>query len=167
MGHLIYLEITRLDLAYSVYVLSQFMHESRQENWDTTLRVVWYLKDSPGQGILLRSGSDLPLKWSCDSDWATCLLTRHLLTGWLVFLGQSPISWKTKKQHVISHSSTEDEYRSMASVTCELKWLKALLLILENPIFHVHTKHIEVDCHFVRDAIQDGLIAPSYVPTSI
>ena len=74
----------------------------------------------------------------------------------------------------------------MAAITCELKWLKGLLLslgvhhpkavklfcdsqsalhIARNSVFHERTKHIEVDCHFVRDAINDGLIAPSYVPT--
>ncbi|KAA3485388.1 Copia protein [Gossypium australe] len=45
-----------------------------------------------------------------------------------MFLGKSPIFWKTKKQHTVSRSLTEVGYRSMASITCELKWLKALLL---------------------------------------
>ncbi|RVW73137.1 Retrovirus-related Pol polyprotein from transposon RE2 [Vitis vinifera] len=141
---------------------------------------------TPGQGILLRADSDLSLQGWCDSDWAACPVTRRSLSGWLVFLGQSPISWKTKKQHTVSRSSAEAEYRAMAAVTCELKWLKGLLLSLgvhhpkaiklfcdsqsalhmaKNPVFHERTKHIEVDCHFVRDAITDGLIAPSYVST--
>lgn len=135
---------------------------------------------------MLRADSDLSLQGWCDSDWAACPVTRRSLSGWLVFLGQSPISWKTKKQHTVSRSSAEAEYRAMAAVTCELKWLKGLLLSLgvhhpkaiklfcdsqsalhmaKNPVFHERTKHIEVDCHFVRDAITDGLIAPSYVPT--
>ncbi|KAL2901568.1 Retrovirus-related Pol polyprotein from transposon RE1 [Bienertia sinuspersici] len=187
VGRLIYLCFTRPDLTYAVHILAQFMQAPRTEHWDAALRVVRYLKGCPGQGILLRSDSDLQLVGWCDSDWASCPNTRRSLTGWLVSLGGSPISWKTKKQHTVSRSSAEAEYRSMASITCELKWLKGLLSCLgvphlspvslfcdsqsalhiaQNPVFHERTKHIEVDCHYVRDAIQDGLIAPSYVPTS-
>ncbi|XP_021723900.1 uncharacterized protein LOC110691286 [Chenopodium quinoa] len=187
VGRLIYLAVTRPDLAYSVHILSQFMQEPRSENWKATLRVVRYLKATSGHGILLNSDCDLNLQGWCDSDWATCPLTRRSLSGWLVFLGKSPISWKTKKQHIVSTSSAEAEYRSMAAITCELKWLKALLLslgvqhpktiklfcdsesalhIAKNPIFHEQTKHIKVDCHFVRDAITKGLISPSHVPTN-
>ena len=187
MGRLIYLIVTRPDLTYAVHVLSQFLHAPTQQHLDGAHRIVRYLKGCPGQGILLSSACDLSLQGWCDSDWAACPVTRRSLTGWLVFLGSSPISWKTKKQHTVSRSSAEAEYRSMASITCELKWLKGLLLslgvhhpkaiplfcdsqsalhIAQNPVFHERTKHIEVDCHFIRDAIQAGLIAPSYVPTT-
>ena len=184
MGRLIYLSFTRPDLAYTVHILAQFMQHPRQHHWDVALRCVRYLKGCPGQGILLRADCNLQLTGWCDSDWASFPLTRRSLTGWLVFLGSSPISWKTKKQHTVSRSSAEAEYRSMAVITAELKWLKALLLslgihhtkvvplfcdsesalhIAKNPVFHERTKHIEIDCHFVRDVITDGLIAPSYV----
>ncbi|XP_074290436.1 uncharacterized protein LOC141617153 [Silene latifolia] len=107
-------------------------------------------------------------------------------SGWLVFLGASPISWKTKKQQTVSLSSVEAEYRAMATLLCELKWVKGLLLSLgvsfaspmnvysdsqsaiqlaQNPVFHERTKHIEIDCHFIRDAITDRLIRPSHVST--
>ncbi|KAL6335996.1 hypothetical protein AAG906_003623 [Vitis piasezkii] len=142
VGRLIYLAVTRPDLAYSVHILSQFMHEPRIEHWEAALRVVRYLKGTPGQGILLRADSDLSLQGWCDSDWAACPVTRRSLSGWLVFLGQSPISWKTKKQHTVSRSSAEAEYRAMAAVTCELKWLKGLLLSLG---VH-HPKAIKLFC---------------------
>ncbi|GAA0162775.1 transmembrane signal receptor [Lithospermum erythrorhizon] len=110
-----------------VHVLSQFSHEPCQEHWSDTLRVVKYLKGCPGQGILLKADCDLHLTGWCDSYWASCLVTRHFVSGCIVFLGHSPISWKTKKQVTVSPSSAEAEYRSMDVVTCELKWLKGLL----------------------------------------
>lgn len=187
VGRLIYLAFTRPDLAYVVHVLAQFMHEPRQQHWEAVLRVVRYLKGSPGQGIVLSSTCDMHLTAWCDSDWASCPLTRQSVTGWIVFLGSSPISWKTRKQHTVSRSSAEAEYRSMADVTAELKWLRALLgslgashsgacslfcdsksalYIAQNPIFHERTKHIKVDCHYIRDAIHAGLVSTAHVPTT-
>ena len=75
IGKLIYLGVTRPDLAYSVHVLSQFMQTPREEHWKAALRVVRYLKGTVGQGILLRSDSDLNLYGWCDSDYAGCPLT--------------------------------------------------------------------------------------------
>ncbi|KAI5648573.1 hypothetical protein M9H77_34578 [Catharanthus roseus] len=184
IGKLIYLTLTRPELAYAVHTLAQFMHTPRHAHWDAAIRVVRYLKGSPGRGIFLSSNSSLLLTAYCDSDWATCPITRRSLTGYFISLGGSPISWKTKKQHTVSRSSAEAEYRSMAMTLCELKWLSILLRdlhvpvtrpiplhcdnqaalhITANPVFHEHTKHIEIDCHFVRDAFQDGFIYPAYI----
>ncbi|KAJ9567088.1 hypothetical protein OSB04_003054 [Centaurea solstitialis] len=111
VGRLIYLSFTRPDLAYTVHILAQFMQQPRQEHWDAALRTVCYLKGCPGQGILLRADCDLCLTGWCDSDWASCPLTRRSITSWFVFFGGSPISWKTKKQHIVSCASAEAEYR--------------------------------------------------------
>lgn len=127
VGRLIYLSFTRPDLVYAVHILSQFMNQPRLAHWEAALRVVRYLKGTPGQGILLASTSSLAISGWCDSDWASCPLTRRSLTSWVVFLGSSPISWKTKKQHTVSRFSAEAEYRSMAVLTSELKWLQGLL----------------------------------------
>ena len=69
------------------------MHKPTTEHWDAALRVVRYLKGNPGQGILLRSDSDLRLSAWCDSDWASCSSSRRSLTAWFIQLGSSPVSW--------------------------------------------------------------------------
>lgn len=76
---------------------------------------------------MLKAVSDLRVRALCDVDWAACPLTRRSLYAFIVLLGDSPISWKTKKQDTVLHSSAEAEYRSMAATLRELKWLKRLL----------------------------------------
>ena len=134
---------TRPDLAYSVHILSQFLHAPQKDHWDVAIPVVWYLKGCSRQGILLRSDCDLTLSGWCDFDWTSCPLTRRSLSGWLAFLGRSPISWKIKKQVTVFRSSAEVEYRSMAAITCELKWLKGLLLSLG--VQHPKATHLYCD----------------------
>ena len=84
------------------------------------------------------------------------------------------VSWRSNKYYVVAKSSVEAEYRAMTSATCELIWLKHLLQelrfrkdeqmklicdnqaalhIASNLVFHERTKHIEVDCHFIRQKI--------------
>ncbi|KAG7578881.1 Reverse transcriptase RNA-dependent DNA polymerase [Arabidopsis thaliana x Arabidopsis arenosa] len=168
VGRLIYLLTTRPELSYSVHILSMFMQSPRIDHWNAALRVVRYLKGSPGRGVLLSSDSDLTLTAYCDSDFATCSTSRRSLSGYVMFLGGSPVSWKTKKQDVVSHSSAEAEYRSMRNALNEVRWWKQLLEdlgypqpkpielfcdsqaaihIANNPVFHERTKHIERDCH--------------------
>ena len=138
-----------------------------------------YLKSSPGSGIFFVAHGDLTLKAFNDSDWAGCRDTRRSITGFVVYLGESLISWRSKKQSTVSRSSSEAEYRALASTTCELQWLSYLLhdfrvlflqpatlfcdnqsaiQIASNPVFHERIKHIEIDCHIVRDKVNAGLL---------
>lgn len=187
VGKLIYLSITRPDISYSVYILAQFMQTPREAHWDSALRVVRYWKGTVGQGILLSPSSDLRLSVYCDADWSSCPTSRRSLSSYVAMVGDSSISWRTQKQDVVSHSSAEAEYRSMAEASREIKWLKRLLhdlgapltepvklyrdsksaiYIATNPVFHERTKHVESDCHQVRDAIKAGLITTVHVRTN-
>lgn len=146
-----------------------------------------YVTHTAGQGILLKATDQLHLHAFSDSDWAACLDTRRSITGYVLMLDNSPISWKSKKQHTVSKSTSEAEYRALSSAATEVTWLVRLLAKLgltdlrpvtlycdnqsaihlaHNPIQHERTKHIDIDCHFTREKILEGLIHLAYVPTS-
>ena len=182
---LLYLTTTRPDISFVVQQLSQFLDKPTTEHMKATHRILRYLKNSLSQGIFFRSNSSPQLRAFSDSDWATCPDSRKSITRYCVFLGSSLISWKSKKQPTVSKSSSEAEYRALATTTCELQWLLYLLQdlriehpqpaylycdnasaihIAENPIFHERTKHIEIDCHIVREKIQSGIIHLLPVP---
>ncbi|PWA89235.1 Cysteine-rich RLK (receptor-like protein kinase) 8 [Artemisia annua] len=97
-------------------------------------------------------------------------LSKRSVTGYCIFLGSCLISWQSKKQGVVSRSSTEAEYRALADVTCEISWIKCLfkdlaIALALSPVQHARTKHIEIDCHFVRDKIKQGQVLPTFIPT--
>ncbi|GJR80268.1 retrovirus-related pol polyprotein from transposon TNT 1-94 [Tanacetum coccineum] len=188
IGKLIYLTVTRPDICYTVQLLSQFMQNPTSIHMQAAKHLLRYLLNSPGQGVVLTHKSAAHLTAYCDSDWASCPMSRRSTTGYCILLGDSPISWKSKKQAVVARSSAEAEYRAMALTCCEVTWVVSLLKdlglsdlgpvdlhcdnqaalhIAANPVFHARTKHIEVDCHFVRDQIKAGLIRPSYVNTKL
>lgn len=187
VGKLIYFTITRPDIAFTVQLLSQFMQKPTSTHLQTSKRLLRYLIGTLSQGILLASNSAAQLTAYCDSDWASCPMTRRSTTGYCIFLGSSPISWKSKKQHVVSRSPAEAEYRAMALKTCEITWLsaflkdlgiknlpptvlkcdnKAALAIAANPVLHERTKHVELDCHYVREQVKAGAITTTYTPSN-
>ncbi|KAH7541938.1 hypothetical protein FEM48_Zijuj02G0020400 [Ziziphus jujuba var. spinosa] len=96
VGRLIYLVVTRPDLAYLVHILSQFMQEPRIEHWEAALRVVRYLKGTPSQGILLRADSDLSLH-------GTCFTTFPDQDEWYI---KSNTSFSPSSSSIISHKET-------------------------------------------------------------
>jgi hypothetical protein len=177
VGKLLYLTTTRPDIAFVTQQLSQFLSSPTLVHYDTACRVVRYLKGTPGRGLFFSSSSTIQLLGFADADWANCVDTRRSTSGYCFFLVSSLISWRAKKQHTVSRSSTEAEYRSLSFAACELQWLISLLAdlhidctkppvlycdnqsalhIASNHVFHERTTHLEIDCHFVRDKVQQG-----------
>jgi len=164
------------------------MQQPRIPHFKALMHVLRYLKKCPDLGILLDNRADVSLSAYCDSDWAACAHTRRSVSGYVIFFGHSLISWKSKKQGTVALSSAEAEYRSLRRLVAELAWLsrlfheltitditpipikcdnQAAIYIAKNPVFHERTKHIELDCHFVREKLLDGLISLSHVPTHL
>ena len=105
IGKLLYLTLTQPDICYAVHKLSQFMAAPKVPHLQATYRILKYLKRSPDHGLFLFAKLELKLKSYCDVDWATCPDTRRFVSSFYIFLGESLISWKCKKQHAVSRSS--------------------------------------------------------------
>ncbi|XP_019089093.1 PREDICTED: uncharacterized protein LOC109127935 [Camelina sativa] len=163
IGKLQYLTITRLDITFSVSKLAQYSSAPWKFHLQAAHKVLRYLK-----------------------DWGACPDSRRSVTGFAIFIGHSLVSWRSKKQDMVSMSSAESEYRAMSVITKELLWftyiLKSLRLpfslpaylycdneaaihIASNSVYHERTKHIEFDCHKVREAIEDGVLKTMFVRT--
>lgn len=121
VGKLNFLTHTRPDLSYTVQTLSQYMQHPTTAHFDALRHTLNYVASTSGQGILLLATDQLSLRAFSDSDWASCLDSRRSVTGYLMLLGSSPISWKSKKQHTVSKSSAEAEYRAMSSAAAEIE----------------------------------------------
>jgi len=135
---------------------------------------------------LFKKNSTLTLEAYTDADYAGSIVDRRSTTGYCTFLGGNLITWRSKKQNVVARSSAEAEFRAVAQGMCELLWLKIILddlrvkweepmklycdnksaiNIAHNPIQHDRTKHIEIDRHFIKEKLEEGLICMSYVPS--
>ena len=134
--------------------------------FSAVLRIIKYLLGTFSRGLFFRAGASTQLQAYSDSDWAGCPDTQKSTTCWCIFLGEDPISWKCKKQ--------DSEYRTMSAAFSEIIWLRSLLSklgfsqakpiplhadntsviqIVTNLVYHERTKHIEVDCHSIREAM--------------
>ncbi|XP_019086271.1 PREDICTED: uncharacterized protein LOC109126850 [Camelina sativa] len=127
VGSLQYLAFTRPDISYAVNCLSQFMHQPTLDHWMAVKRVLRYLAGTSDYGILLRRGSNRSLHAYTDANWAGDYDDYVSANGYTVYLGTHHISWSSKKQQSISHSSTEAEYRSVANTSTELTLICSLL----------------------------------------
>jgi hypothetical protein len=150
------------------------MYSPSSAHWSAIKLILWYLNDSPSQGLALNLIFSLSLHVYCDADWARCPNDCRSTIDFCVYLSGNLISQSYKKQPIVAHSNTNAEYRSIITVSVKLVWLYYLLTKLNvilpssptswcdnisatylasNLMFHVKTKHIEIDFHFIRECV--------------
>ncbi|XP_013634771.1 PREDICTED: uncharacterized mitochondrial protein AtMg00810-like [Brassica oleracea var. oleracea] len=186
VGSLQYLSLTRPDISFPVNKMSQYMHKPTDEHWNAVKRILRYLSGTMTKGIMLYANNTPSLHAFTDADWVGNKDDYTSTGAYIVYLGLNPIAWSSKKQSGVSRSSTEAEYRSLASTTAEVCWVTSLLTELgikspttpviyfdnigetylaANPVFHSRMKHLALDYHFVKQYIQAGQLRVSHVST--
>ncbi|XP_065629881.1 uncharacterized mitochondrial protein AtMg00810-like [Quercus suber] len=177
VSSLIYLTVTCLDISLAMGMVSKFMDALHFVHYAVVLRILRNVKGLLYHGLHHSFRSSLKLHAYSDVDWAGDQTNRCSITSFYFLLGTSLISWRSKKQDVVSHSSTEAEYRALADTTCELVWFRWLLAdmdapqptviplycdnrsaiyIAHNNIFHERTKHIEIDYYITHQHLKKG-----------
>jgi hypothetical protein len=117
VGSFVYLGVTRPDISYSIHILSQFISAPTQIHYSHLLRVMRYLCGTISHRLFFPRSSSLQLHAYCDATWDSDPSNRRSLSTYCVFLGDSLIAWKTKKQIVVSRLSVEVELCAMSLVT--------------------------------------------------
>ena len=160
------------------------MHDPRSGHLDAVHHILRYLKGSPGKGLWFKKNGHLNVDGYSDADWASCLDDRRSTSGYCVFVGGDLVSWRSKKQSVVSRSTAEAEYRAMSLGLSEMLWVRNLLTelkvmrrgpvkvwcdhksainIANNPVQHDRTKHVEIDRFFIKEKLDEGIIELNYV----
>ena len=184
IGKLLYLSHTRPDICYTVNILSQFMHSPRNSHFQAANRVLRYLKGTSGLGITYQKSGKLDLVLYTDSDFAGSRVDYRSTTGYCTLFGGNLVTWRSKKQSVVSKSSTEAEFRAMSKGIDEVMWIKHLLeelkisyikpitircdnksaiSIAHDPVYHDRMKHVNIDRFYIQEHLEQGILKTEHV----
>jgi hypothetical protein len=176
------------DLGYAIAALGRHAANPGPDHQHALERVFRYLWATSDHQLVLgcgASGSSSLLGY-VDANWASNVNDRKSTSGYVFMLGNSAISWSSKKQTSVALSSTEAEYIAGAHTAKKAVWLRQLLselgqdtssptvlhinnqstiAIARNPEFHDHMKHIDIHYHFLRQVVDDGTLELVYTPT--
>lgn len=184
--------VTRPDIAYAVQALGRHLQGTTDEHFVAAKRVLRYLKGTKELGLkyggTTAGGSSKPIVVGyADADWASDKETRRSVTGYLFTLNGAAISWSSKLQPTVALSTSESEYMAACYAAQEAIYLRRLMGSLgfaqegptiihednmgcigmsENPILHQRSKHIDIRYHFLREAVSNGQVLLTFIPTS-
>lgn len=184
VGKLLFLTKTHPDISHVVSVVSRFMQSPQEIHLQAAKHILRYVRRYPDLGLSFRQGEENCLRGYTDAHYGQDIDDKISVGAYIFFLGNSPISWNSKKQSSTSRSSCESEYRALAKCSCEAVWLRRLLAelrILEdkpttiycdnqsiiklsyNPVSHEKSKHFEIDYHFTRQKVENNTIRVEFI----
>jgi hypothetical protein len=169
----------------SVCMCARFQDNPKECHLMAVKRIFRYLVHTPNLGLWYPKSSTFNLLGYSDSDYAGCKVDRKSTSGTCQFLGRSLVSWSSKKQNFVALSTTEAEYVAVGACCAQLLWMRLTLRdfgcefckvpllcdnesaikLVNNPVNHSRTNHIDIRHHFVRDHEAKGDIALSHVST--
>jgi hypothetical protein len=181
---LLYLCALRPDIMLSVCMCVRFQSNPKEDHLRAVKRIMRYLVYTPKFGLWYPKGTFDLIRYS-DADYAGCKIDRKSTSGTCQFLGRSLVSWASKKQNSIALSTAEAEYIVVGHCCAQLLWMRQTLRdygyklskvpllcdnesairMVDNPVEHSRTKHIDIRYHFLRDHQQKGDIEIAYVNT--
>ena len=177
----------RPDVAYAANCLAQASNQPRERHWNAALYALRYLKGTAKLGIHYSASKGSQLVCYSDSDYAGCHGSRKSTSGSMCMIAGGPVSWRSKKQSVVTLSTTEAEFRALTAVVTDSMWLRGLcaefghaqagptpvycdnegaVKLSKNPVYRAKTKHVAVSFMFVRQEQERKTVHVVYVPTS-
>ena len=188
IGSLLYLLGTRPELYYIVVTLSKFVCNPGWIHWLGALVVLMYVNNSLSCGLTFYKHQQFKLSVYVDSDWGSNVDDRKSISGYIIYLGRTPIVWRSKQQKgKPANSSCEAEYVALSNCINELVWIitffrelgyevptpvhvytdsKSARDLSYNPVHHDRTKHIDIAYHRIREFILDGTIVVCHISVS-
>lgn len=187
VGGLRYLVHTRPDIAHAVGIVSRYMERPTVLHMNAVKRILRYLKGTVSFGLVYTKGvGDYLLTGYSDSDLAGNIEDGRSIGGIAFYLNESLITRVSQKQRCVALSSCEAEFIAATAPTCQGVWLRSLLSqitnrksnpvviyidnksaidLAKNPVFHGHSKHIDIRYHFIRECIERGVIVIKQIST--
>ena len=186
VGELMFLTVaTRPDLAFAISKLSQFCIDPTVRHFNALTRVLKYLKSAPNLGLFFRASGSGP-KHFTDAAYADDKIDRRSTYGYLMTNADAACIWYSRKQRSVATSTVEAEYLALSegckSSIWATRWMdqagfdtdkpivicgdnSGSIALSKNPEHHARSKHIDIQYHFVREKVQEGLVKVEYVST--
>lgn len=186
VGCLMYITTTRPDIQFAVSVISRFMADPGMIHYDAAKKVLRYLQGTHDYGIWYKHGGNGNMEVYTDSDFGGDVNDYKSTSGYVVLWDGAAVAWQSKKQSIVTLSSTEAEYVAASTCACQVIWIHGVLSDLgikekecstiwcdntstiklsKHTVFHGRCKHIGVRYHFLRDLVEDGVVALEYCGT--